>query len=341
MSCLPEKIDLPREYLHAIALHEFRLKNSARAAAKNINQSMGQGTITHVTVSNWFNRFREGNLKLDDEERSGRPPVVNLDELRQLIEEDPRQTTRCLAEQFECCKSTIENALHALGKSWRYGLWIPHELTPHLKQLRADICDSLLLASSSEDWLRHVVTGDEKWVVYVNHSRKRQWLGPGETGVPTPKTDRFEKKVMIACWWNFNGILHWDILPPGTTMNSAVYCEQLDIVARKLRGKQRKVLLLHDNARPHVSSMTRQKVKELGWDVVPHPPYSPDLAPTDYHLFRSLSAHLEGKKFDDEEDLRNELQSFFDQKPQEFYKHGIFTLRERYQKVVDSNGDYV
>ena len=43
-------------------------------------------------------------------------------------------------------------------------------------------------------WLRNLITGDEKWVLYVNHTRKRQWLGAGQTGVATPKHDLLTKE---------------------------------------------------------------------------------------------------------------------------------------------------
>jgi hypothetical protein len=78
---------------------------------------------------------------------------------------------------------------------------------------------------------------------------------------------------------------------------------------------------------------------KLGWITVPHPLYSPDLAPTDYHLFRSLSNHLREKKFDDENDVKMELVNFFDQKSQDFYERGILSLSERWQQVIDSSGD--
>ena len=55
----------------------------------------------------------------------------------------------------------------------------------------------------------------------------------------------------------------------------------------------RKGVIFHQhNARPHTSLVTRKKLLELGWEVMPHPPYIPGLAPSDYHLFHSLQIHL-------------------------------------------------
>ena len=81
------------------------------------------------------------------------------------------------------------------------------------------------------------------------------------------------------------------------------YGSQLDQLKAALDEKHpelvnRKRITFHqDNARPYVSLMTRQKLLELGWEVLIHPPYSPDIAPSDFHLFRSLPNSLNGKKF--------------------------------------------
>ena len=101
----------------------------------------------------------------------------------------------------------------------------------------------------------------------------------------------------------------------------------------------RKGVIFHqDNARPHTSLVTRKKLLELGWEVMPHPPYSPDLAPSDYHLFRSLQNHLNGKKFDSNEAVKNELIQIFPSKNHTFYERGIMKLTERWQKVIEQNG---
>ncbi|CAF0886731.1 unnamed protein product [Adineta ricciae] len=112
---------------------------------------------------------------------------------------------------------------------------------------------------------------------------------------------------MLSVWWVVKGIIHWDILPIGCIVTVDLYCQQLDRVVAKLHGKQDRIYFPHDNARPHVAKLTHKKLLKLEWITLPHPSYSPDLAPTDYHFFRSLSNYLGEKKFDDENDLRAEL----------------------------------
>ncbi len=157
---------------------------------------------------------------------------------------------------------------------------------------------------------------------------KCQWLEIGESGIATPKNKLHPRMVMLNAWWGVRGVIHWELLPTGSNITANLYCQQLDRVAAKLQGKQDKLYSLQDNARSHIAKSTREKLLELGCTVVPHPPYSPELAPTDYHLFCSLADHLREKKFDDEHDLKMDLNNFFSQKSPDFYKRGILSLPE-------------
>ena len=115
-----------------------------------------------------------------------------------------------------------------------------------------------------------------------------------------------------------------------------------EIKEKRLELATRKGVIFHqDNARPHTSLLTRKKLLELSWEVMPHRLYSPDLAPSDYNLFRSLQIHLIGKTFNSNEAVKNELIQFCAAKNQTFYESGIMMLTERWQKVIEQNGQYI
>jgi len=183
--------------------------------------------------------------------------------------------------------------------------------------------------------LKRLITGDEKWVVYNNIRRKRSWSRPGEPTQTTSKADLHQKKVLLSVWWDYKGIVYFELLPPNRTINSDVYIEQLTKLNNAVEEKRpeltnrKGVVFHHDNAKSHTSLVTRQKLLELGWDVLPHPPYSPGLAPSDYVLFRSLQNSLNGKNFNNDDDVKSYLIQFLANKNQTFYEHGIMMLPER------------
>ncbi|GFN80857.1 histone-lysine N-methyltransferase SETMAR [Plakobranchus ocellatus] len=97
----------------------------------------------------------------------------------------------------------------------------------------------------------------------------------------------------------------------------------------------------HDNATPHSANLTQQWLQRYGWEIQPHPAHSPDLAPSDFHLFGPLKRHLGGMAFETEDDLISELRNWFDNLDVDFFRVGINSLLSRWQKCIDLNGDYV
>ena len=78
-----------------------------------------------------------------------------------------------------------------------------------------------------------------------------------------------------------------------------------------LSNKVNKVVLLPENVRPYTAKIVKNLLKEVGWKVLKHSPYSPDFTPSDHHLFRSLSHKLTDKKIPKQEGSSNFLQNFF------------------------------
>ena len=194
--------------------------------------------------------------------------------------------------------------------------------------------------------MKKIITGDEKWIVYNNVKRKRAWGSLGSFPQVAAKSGLHPKKVILSIWWDYKGVVYYELLPVNETITAAKYCDQLDRLREAVAQKRpelknrRGVTFLHDNAKPHTSLRTREKSLQLSWDFLPHPPYSPDLAPSDYHLFRSLKNYLNGKNFENLEHIKIHLNQFFSQKSKLFWEKGILDLPNRWAKVILQSGNY-
>jgi hypothetical protein len=102
------------------------------------------------------------------------------------------------------------------------------------------------------------------------------------------------------------------------------------------------IFLQHDNAPAHTSRVVKRKIEELdGVETLSHPPYSPDLAPCDYHLFRSMAHFLRGRRFNNVAELENGIREFFASKDREFYQQGIEQLADCWLNVIEADGLYL
>ena len=112
------KINFSRREIRVLLLHEFRLGRKATEATNNICSTMGEDAFSIRTAQYWFSRFKNSNLELDNLRRSVKPLKLDVELLKQLIEEDPRLTSRYLAGQLGCSHATKGKHLNELGKTW-------------------------------------------------------------------------------------------------------------------------------------------------------------------------------------------------------------------------------
>ncbi|GFY08020.1 putative DD34D transposase [Trichonephila clavipes] len=179
-----------------------------------------------------------------------------------LVDAKRRITTREIGLRLNLSNSTVYDHLKGLGLSSKLDVWVPHVLTERNLCRRIDVFDSLLKRHENDPFLKRIIIGDEK-----GHGAKKMNLLK-----PFPKPIFTKKKL-------------------DKLLNDALQQKRSERINRK------GVVLHQDKTRPHTSLVTRQKLLQLELDTMPHPPYSPDLAPSGYYLFRSLQNSLDGKTF--------------------------------------------
>lgn len=332
--------------IRVVMKYEFHRGTTAAQTARNINDVFGIGITTKHTTSRWFKKFASGDFDLSNEPR-GRPEAkVDNDQLKATIESDPSQSAHDLSVMFGVCKQTILTHLAQIGKVKKLDKWVPHELSDAQKERRLEACLSFLSRNKNDPFLNRIVTCDEKWIVYDNRKRSSQWLDRAEPPRHCARKDMRQKKLMVTVWWSGAGVIHHSFMKTGETITADAYCRELDEMVRKLAIKQPKLvnrmtpILLHDNARPHTARITVAKLQELELEVLRHPPYSPDLAPTDYHFFLNLNNFMIGENFSSEEAIKSAFQDFIDSREPGFYSKGINALPLKWQECVDSMGAY-
>ncbi|XP_035228431.1 histone-lysine N-methyltransferase SETMAR-like [Stegodyphus dumicola] len=101
------------------------------------------------------------------------------------------------------------------------------------------------------------------------------------------------------------------------------------------------IFLIYDNARPHSARVTQWLPQQFRWDIFKHPPYSPDLAASNVHLFPELKQWLGGKRFQNDMELKETITTHFQSLAGIFYEQGIAKLVHRYDKCLNHQGDYV
>ena len=187
--------------------------------------------------------------------------------------------------------------------------WVPKMLTDDhkMQRLMASRASLRRYRKEGDAFLSRIVTTDETWVFHYEPESKRRSLEWKHVSSPVKKKFKSQKslrKVILTVFWDRNGPITISFLERGNTVNSENYCELLTQVKKNIKNKRRGlqsrgVILLQDNARPHTAARTLAKIEDLGWKLLTHPPYSPDLAPSDFSPLRPTQREYERNSLPD------------------------------------------
>ncbi|KAI6651412.1 Histone-lysine N-methyltransferase SETMAR-like [Oopsacas minuta] len=229
-----------------------------------------------------------------------------------LITKDPHITYAQLEYETEyhrgqlisfCTKSFVSGSCVPDGSSF-------FELTAKIS--RIDFCKIMLnrFANGSSRAVSEILTGDETWIYHYDPETKRmskEWVeedAPPPTKVRRARSVGKQIKTVTADWYTTV------CLPKVITA----------IESQREKTGIRRILLHHDNASSHTAARTREFLENSGLKTLPHPPYSPDLAPCDFWLFPRLKEQLRGRRFSTNEELRGALFQAIGDIPKEEWK---------------------
>jgi len=176
-------------------------------------------------------------------------------------------------------------------------------LTDENKASRVAMCQEMLSRDKGMNsaFFSSIVTMDETWTPMFSPETKRQSAQWKHTDSPPPKKLRVSasaEKMMVAMFWDVEGVILTHCVPKSTTVTGQTYedvlrTKFLPALREKRPKKVAAVFFHHDNAPLHRTAGVHQFFDDNS-EVVPHAPYSPDLAPSDFWLFSTLKDTLRG-----------------------------------------------
>lgn len=333
-----------------------KANKTATEAHKILVEAYGDKALSFRTTCRWISAFKSGREETSDERgkasiRTART-MENIKLVENILNEDRRKTVEEVASESGLSHGTVQRILQDDLRLKKYSArWIPRLLDDghkeaHLKFARQFKKDHF---QQGRAFLDKFVTQDETWICYYTPELKSQsseWLPAGSDPPKKAKSCPSTKKLMLSIFWDSEGIIYQHWVARGQTIYSKYHCNVLqsfrDHMRRKRPDKYKNGYVLHlDNARVHTSKETTEFMAKAGIKTYPHPPYSPDLAPSDFYLFPKLKKQLAGLRFVSDQEVKSQTEGVL----QELSKNGLMEAFEawskRCDKCIEMQGSYV
>ena len=313
---------------------------------------MGTTNFLFSSVTRWCKKFKSGADSVEDAPHARRPKTATSQKIvvkvMDLVATDARFTTRhiakCVGISVGAAHTILRRDLKMRSISTR---WIPHLVTKEQKLARVRIAKQLLkqFPKYNNRSFANIISGDETWVHFYEPKRKIQnkiWATKGGKIPCIAKRNMRIKKVMYVIFFTNQGPAIQIALPKGKSVNTR-FCKgnvlhklKKYFLSRRPATSLRGVRLLHDNASSQKAAIVRECLKQEKVVELPHPPYSPDLAPCDSRL----KNHLAGRKYQTRKNLGSAIFQCLNCISRKDYENAFKNWIKRLKLCLSHGGEY-
>ena len=224
-----------------------------------------------------------------------------------------------------------------LGATFGPARRVPHVLTTSQKSLRVTRAGELLQHLKNNKYWPYTLTVDESWF-YFSNEPTQGWTFPGDEPITRVDRQLTDRKLLFVVFFSTTGFKTTHFVPSGTTLN-AQYFQSL---FEEMGANFPRPLWIHmDNVAPHRAKTTQNTLSSLGISTLTHPPYSPDLAPSDFWLFGRIKQALGRTHFSTAGELGAAVLGIIDKigkaEIKKVYNEWVLHL----QACIDNGGEYV
>lgn len=327
--------------------HDKQLK--PKAIYEKCCKHFPEDGIAYSTITDWCRKLTRGENILTRKIGSGRVADGLIDlQIEKALEEMPFHSIRTLSSTLKIPKSTVFDHIKAMGLVVKHLKFVPHTLSDSQKVERVELSRKLLEVikqARHQSWA-YFLTGDESWF-YFSTDYETQWLYPSEKPSTRPKTIISTPKRMLTIFWSPLGFRIVEMLPQGMKFSAEYFTNTiLQKITEThppvvLNQPQRKVVIHMDNATPHRAKEAKVFASKNRLTMAPHPPYSPDLAPSDFYLFGKVKHALQGQEFESEEKLLEGVRAVLIGITSEELLSVMDEWERRLEECIARDGDYV
>ena len=286
------------------------------------------------TVAKWVAEFQNPESAFEDAPRMGRLSTITADENTEAVERmvmrDRQISIRRLGEELAILKTIIHEIMdNQLAMKKVCTRWVPKLLTPIQRANRVDCCQELLQRGKVNPvkFFDCIVTGDEFWIHYydpLSQLEAKIWMRSDEQTSTRLYQETSAGKIMVIIFWNKVGVLLTEYLPRRTTINGSYYASIIErlrsvIVEKRCSKVSHRVLLLHDNTPIDKCKIVQAAILQAGFIELNHPAYSPDITPSDYHLFSDSKKFVRLKNFSSDDEAVTTVEDYLTDLNSEFF----------------------